>query len=127
MGDKTVYPMTFDGRFGQDLLVQRKKLIHDFIQIWYSMYIIIIYLMKNVSELYTGFNWDDGIFTKNQLKHTASNNEFKQAFFNIPLIVQYDEKHSNVEQRYSISILDQTDASRFLKEMYPINRNLRCS
>ena len=59
--------MTFDGRFGQDLLVQRKKLIHDFIQIWYSMYIIIIYLMKNVSELYIGFNWDDGNFTKNQL------------------------------------------------------------
>jgi hypothetical protein len=69
LGDKEVYLITIDGRFGQDLLVQRKKLIHDFIQISYSMYIIIIYLMKNVFEQCTGFDWDDGNSTKNQLKH----------------------------------------------------------
>lgn len=78
--------------------------------------------MKNVFEQCIGFDWDDGNSTKNQLKHNVSNNECEQVFFNIPLIVQYDEKHSNVEQRYFL--LDQTDASRFLFVVFTIRENL---
>lgn len=60
----------------------------------------------------TGFDWDAGNLQKNWLKHDVSPFECEQVFFNQPLVVAQDEKHSKTEIRYYV--LGQTDASRRL-------------
>ena len=47
----------------------------------------------------TGFNWDDGNARKND-KHSVSMAEAEQVFFNAPLLVLEDSKHSNQEPRF---------------------------
>ena len=59
-----------------------------------------------------GFQWDDGNSEKNWIAHQARKSECEQVFFNQPLIVGNDEKHSAVESRYYV--LGQTDGSRQL-------------
>ena len=48
----------------------------------------------------TGFEWDEGNQDKNWLKHQVSNGECEEVFFNVPLIIADDTKHSQIEQRY---------------------------
>ncbi|WP_116364509.1 BrnT family toxin [Parahaliea mediterranea] len=48
----------------------------------------------------TGFNWDDGNARKSQEKHAVSQAEAEQVFFNDPLLLLLDEKHSQDEARY---------------------------
>lgn len=59
-----------------------------------------------------GFEWDQGNLEKNWLKHNVLPLECEQVFFNKPLIVAPDEKHSIHEQRYYL--LGQTDSGRRL-------------
>lgn len=59
-----------------------------------------------------GFQWDDGNATKNWDKHDVSQIECEQVFFNRPLLVKRDKKHSLSECRYYA--LGMTDAGRFL-------------
>jgi len=47
-----------------------------------------------------GFDWDDGNFRKSVKKHDVSQSEAEQVFFNQPLLVLADEKHSQQETRY---------------------------
>lgn len=47
----------------------------------------------------TGFDWDDGNARKNE-KHNVSMAEAEQVFFNAPLLVLEDSKHSNQEPRF---------------------------
>lgn len=47
-----------------------------------------------------GFDWDEGNQDKNWLKHQVSNGECEEVFFNVPLLVADDDKHSQIEQRY---------------------------
>ena len=47
-----------------------------------------------------GFDWDDGNARKNHEKHNVSQSEAEQVFFNEPLLLLLDEKHSNREVRY---------------------------
>lgn len=47
----------------------------------------------------TGFNWDEGNIRKND-KHGVSMAEAEQVFFNEPLLVIEDTKHSQVECRF---------------------------
>jgi len=47
-----------------------------------------------------GFGWDDGNARKSFDKHDVSQAEAEQAFFNDPLLLLLDEKHSNKEARY---------------------------
>ncbi|NOQ87445.1 MAG: BrnT family toxin [Gammaproteobacteria bacterium] len=47
----------------------------------------------------TGFEWDDGNTRKNE-KHNVSMAEAEQVFFNSPLLVLEDPKHSNLEPRF---------------------------
>ena len=49
-------------------------------------------------SLITGFDWDDGNARKNT-KHGVSKAESEQVFFNVPLLVVSDFKHSEVEPR----------------------------
>ncbi|MCF6212355.1 MAG: BrnT family toxin [Gammaproteobacteria bacterium] len=60
----------------------------------------------------TGFQWDDGNSEKNWVSHQVRRSECEQIFFNQPLIVSSDEKHSKIEDRYYA--LGQTDKSRLL-------------
>jgi uncharacterized protein len=58
-----------------------------------------------------GFNWDDGNARKNE-KHQVSAAESEQVFFNAPLLVLADTKHSDRESRFHA--LGKTDQGRLL-------------
>ncbi len=60
----------------------------------------------------TGFDWDDGNSRKSERKHIVSQSEAEQVFFNQPLLVLEDGKHSQKESRYHA--LGITDDKRFL-------------
>ena len=58
-----------------------------------------------------GFDWDDGNARKND-KHGVSTAEAEQAFFNEPLLMIADTKHSRGESRFHA--LGKTDEGRTL-------------
>ncbi|MBW2641358.1 MAG: BrnT family toxin [Deltaproteobacteria bacterium] len=68
--------------------------------------------MTNDLEQFTGFQWDEGNIDKNLLKHQVQNWECEQIFFNEPLIILDDPKHSLSEKRWAA--FGQTDAGRLL-------------
>ncbi|MDO8263430.1 MAG: BrnT family toxin [Gallionella sp.] len=57
----------------------------------------------------TDFNWDDGNTRKND-KHGVSTAEAEQVFFNEPLLMIADTKHSHGESRFHA--LGRTDEGR---------------
>lgn len=59
-----------------------------------------------------GFEWDEWNGPKIWEKHAVSQAECEQVFFNEPLIVAEDIKHSDEEQRYYV--LGVTDQAREL-------------
>jgi len=59
----------------------------------------------------TGFEWDKGNARKS-VKHGVSTAEAEQVFFNIPLLVLADIKHSGLELRFHA--LGKTDKVRLL-------------
>jgi len=59
----------------------------------------------------TGFQWDDGNARKNE-KHGVSTAESEQVFFNAPLLMLEDAKHSVSEPRFHA--LGKTDDGRLL-------------
>lgn len=58
-----------------------------------------------------GFQWDDGNARKNE-KHGVSTAEAEQVFFNAPLFMLEDAKHSVTEARFHA--LGKTDDGRLL-------------
>ena len=48
-----------------------------------------------------GFDWDDGNSRKNADKHDVSQAEAESVFFNDPLIVAENSKHSEIEPRFN--------------------------
>jgi uncharacterized DUF497 family protein len=70
----------------------------------------------------TGFDWDEGNANKNWFKHKVTPSECEQVFFNQPLVVQDDLKHSNNENRYFA--LGQTDLRRTLFVIFTVRNNL---
>jgi len=63
-----------------------------------------------------GFQWDKGNIDKNLEKHGVENWECEQIFFNEPLIVSDDPKHSQTEKRWAI--FGKTDAGRRLTVIF---------
>ncbi len=59
-----------------------------------------------------GFDWDAGNARKSVLKHNVSQLEAEQMFFNKPLLILADEKHSQNELRYHA--LGNTNVGRLL-------------
>ncbi len=59
----------------------------------------------------TNFDWDEGNARKNE-KHGVSTAEAEQVFFNKPLLVLEDSKHSILEPRFHA--LGRTDKIRLL-------------
>ncbi len=79
---------------------------------------------KKLLQECTGFEWDDGNKNKNWIKHRVTNSECEQIFFNHPLIVSVDAKHSNFEERYYA--LGTTDLGRKLFVVFTIrNKKIR--
>ena len=60
---------------------------------------------------FEGFDWDDGNARENE-KHAVSMAECEQLFFNAPLLILVDEKHSVLEPR--LHALGKTDDGRNL-------------
>lgn len=48
----------------------------------------------------TGFDWDKGNSRKSKEKHDVSQAEAEQVFFNHPLLLLLDDKHSQTEMKY---------------------------
>jgi len=67
-----------------------------------------------------GFEWDSGNLEKNWLKHGVSPLECEEIFFNQPLIVAPDDRHSQKEQRFFI--LGRTEAGRYLFVVFTLPR-----
>ncbi len=65
----------------------------------------------NLSE-FDGFLWVKGNDVKNSISHDVSKFEAEQVFFNEPLLLYYDERHSLCEERYYV--LGNTDDGRRL-------------
>ena len=70
----------------------------------------------------TGFQWDTGNSEKNWISHQVTKSECEQVFFNQPLIIGDDRKHSQIEKRYFT--LGQTDNARLLFVVSTIKENL---
>ena len=60
----------------------------------------------------TGFDWGDGNVDKNWELHRVPFWEAEEVFFNEPLVVRRDRKHSDQEERYLA--LGQSDSGRRL-------------
>lgn len=78
--------------------------------------------MSKVLANCTDFDWDEGNSDKNLILHQVSNSECEEVFFNRPLIVSDDKKHSITEKRYYV--LGRTDADRYLFVAFTIRSNL---
>ena len=70
----------------------------------------------------TGFQWHAGNSEKNWLSHQVTKAECEQVFFNQPLIIEDDEKHSQIEKRFYS--LGKTDGGRKLFIVFTIRENL---
>jgi len=68
-----------------------------------------------------GFDWDDGNRTKNWLKHQVSTSECEESFFNLPLLLRNDDRHSQDENRFYV--LGQTNAGRKLFLSFTVRLN----
>jgi uncharacterized DUF497 family protein len=70
----------------------------------------------------TGFDWDSGNREKNWLGHDVANAECEQVFFNEPLVVSSDSKHSQDEDRFYA--LGRTSADRRLLVVFTMRGTL---
>jgi len=52
------------------------------------------YACLNIEDA-VSFDWDDGNILKNELKHNLSWQQIEELFFNEPLLLFKDEKHSD--------------------------------
>jgi len=68
--------------------------------------------MKDDFENIIGFQWDEGNADKNRVLHNVEDWECEQIFFNDPLLVLDDPRHSSTEKRWAA--LGRTDAARLL-------------
>ncbi|MDB4322327.1 BrnT family toxin [bacterium] len=55
--------------------------------------------MINWGQL-NGFEWDQGNALKSETKHGVSQSESEQIFFNQPILIVEDMKHSHTESRF---------------------------
>ena len=68
--------------------------------------------MENEFDNFVGFQWDQGNIDKNLINHNVENWESEHVFFNKPLLVLDDPKHSIPAKRWAA--FGKTDANRFL-------------
>jgi uncharacterized DUF497 family protein len=78
------------------------------------MYCMIMY---NVMD---GFDWDRGNKTKNWAKHKVNTKECEELFFNRPVIIYRDIRHSRRENRFGI--LGKTNKQRLLCLIFTVRK-----
>ena len=78
--------------------------------------------MENEFDEFVGFQWDEGNIDKNLIKHNVENWECEQVFFNKPLLVLDDPRHSMAEKR--LAAFGKTDAGRLLVVVFTKRSNL---
>ena len=78
--------------------------------------------MQQLLQQCQGFDWDKGNLEKNWILHQVSNSECEQVFFNKPIIIGEDIKHSNLEKRWFL--LGQTDLKRLLFVVFTLREKL---
>ena len=78
--------------------------------------------MERTLENCTGFQWDKWNSEKIWLKHKVLQFECEQVFFNKPLVISDDTKHSKKEKRWYL--LGRTDFDRKLFVVFTIRENL---
>jgi uncharacterized DUF497 family protein len=69
-----------------------------------------------------GFDWHEGNTDKNQITHNVENWECEQVFFNQPLLVLDDLRHSMTEKRWAA--FGKTDAGRLLMVVFAKRQDL---
>lgn len=69
----------------------------------------------------TGFDWDEGNSRKNADKHGVTQSEAEEIFFNEPLLVLEDSRHSQAEARFHA--LGETDDGRLLHITFTLRQN----
>ncbi|ASK36068.1 hypothetical protein CEK62_17610 [Alcanivorax sp. N3-2A] len=69
----------------------------------------------------TGFNWDEGNFRKSAEKHGVGQSEAEEVFFNEPLLLLEDAKHSQTEARFHA--LGKTDDGRLLHITFTLRQS----
>ncbi len=67
------------------------------------------------------FDWDEGNIDKNKLKHGVDFRECEEVFFNRPLKIFPDKKHSGNERR--LAALGITDLERKLAIVFTLRKN----
>ena len=72
-------------------------------------------------EQITGFDWDDGNSRKSSDQHAVSQAEAESVFFNDPLIVVEDARHSETERRFNA--LGRTAQNRLLHITFTLRQN----
>jgi len=70
----------------------------------------------------TGFQWDAGNSQKNWLAHDVTQAEAEQVFFNRPVLVRPDVRHSHLEARYYV--LGHANTGRRLTIVFTIRDTL---
>ena len=78
--------------------------------------------MKDQLGGVVGFQWDEGNADKNLIAHNVENWECEQVFFNEPLLVLDDRRHSTAEKRWAA--FGRTDAGRLLAVVFTIRDKL---
>lgn len=91
-----------------------------------KMYCTITYNMEKTIDLsdleINGFDWDIGNKEKNLVKHKVSNQEGEEVFFNEPVLIFQDAKHSQKEER--LVAYGRTDKKRLLIVVFSIRKGL---
>jgi uncharacterized DUF497 family protein len=72
-------------------------------------------------DLIVGFEWDSGNQRKNELKHSVTSAESEEVFFNSPLLISMDDKHSDSERRFLA--LGQTNRARELTIIFTLRQS----
>ena len=70
----------------------------------------------------TGFEWDERNTGKNRQRHRVTPSECEEMFFNRPLVVADDIKHSEKENRFYA--LGHADSGRMLFVVFTVRQNL---
>ena len=81
--------------------------------------------MRELDELIGalgGFEWDAGNAQKSWVSHRVTQAESEEVFFNLPVFVLEDAKHSGRERRYNV--LGRTNADRLLSVIFTIRGDL---
>ncbi|CAN5702849.1 BrnT family toxin [soil metagenome] len=78
--------------------------------------------MKDIVSNCNGFEWDEGNSNKNWHLHRVTDGECEDVFFNLPLIIAADAKHSIREKRFYA--LGRTENNRWLFIAFTVRENL---